>query len=318
MVRYPPRSATFTTVAGRPPPCESREQTVPRCHANGIEIEYDTFGAPSDPALLLVMGLSMQLTGWEPDLCKRFADRGFYVIRFDNRDAGLSTHLDAAPVPNLGAVLSGDASEVTYLLSDMALDAVGLLDALGIRAAHVVGASMGGMIVQELLLHHPERLLSACSIMSTTGSPDVGHPSPDAAAMLLTPSPATRAEAIEQGVATWRLLQSPAYPMPESVIRDEQAASYDRCYYPAGGVRQLVAILCSPERTAGLKAVGTPTLVLHGESDPLINVSGGRATAEAVPDAILRTYPGMGHDLPRELWDSFVEEIVANSARAEQ
>jgi len=198
----------------------------------------------------------------------------------------------------------------------MARDAVGLLDALGIRAAHVVGASMGGMIMQELLLSHPDRLLSACSIMSTTGDPDVGHPSPAAAAMLIAPAATTREETIEQGVATWRMLQSPAYPTPESVIRDQEAAFYDRCHYPDGGVRQLAAILCSPDRTPGLTAVTTPTLVVPGEADPLINISGGRATAAAVPDAILRTYPGMGHDLPRELWDSFIEEIVANAARA--
>jgi pimeloyl-ACP methyl ester carboxylesterase len=289
---------------------------VPRAHANGIEIEYETFGSPSDPALLLIMGLGMQMTGWQPEFCQRLADRGFRVIRFDNRDAGLSTHLDSAPVPNLGAVLTGDSSAVTYLLADLADDAVGLLDALGIGTAHVAGASMGGMIVQELLMRHPDRLLSACSIMATTGSPDVGHPSPDAAAMLLTAPPRTREEAIEQGVAAWRLLQSPAYPTPESVIREQEAAFYDRCHYPDGSVRQLAAILCSPERTQGLKDVETPTLVLHGEADPLINVSGGRATAAAIPGAILRTYPGMGHDLPRELWDSFVEEIVANARRA--
>jgi pimeloyl-ACP methyl ester carboxylesterase len=294
----------------------SRETALPRCHANGIEIEYDTFGSPTDPALLLIMGLSMQLTGWEPELCERFAERGFHVIRFDNRDAGLSTHFDAAPVPNLGAVLSGDASEVTYLLADLADDAAALLEALGIGAAHVVGASMGGMVVQELLMRHPERLLSACSIMSTTGAPDVGHPSPEATAALLNPAARSRDEAIDQGVATWRILQSPAYPMTESVIRRQEAAFYDRCYYPDGGVRQLAAILCSPDRTPALKAVTTPTLVVHGEADPLINVSGGHATAAAIPDSILRTYPGMGHDLPRELWDSFIDEIVANTKRA--
>ena len=289
---------------------------MPRCHANGIEIEYDTFGSPTDPALLLIMGLSMQLTGWEPELCERFAERGFHVIRFDNRDAGLSTHFDAAPVPNLGAVLSGDASGVTYLLADLADDAAGLLEALGIGAAHVVGASMGGMIVQELLIRHPGRLLSACSLMSTTGDPGVGHPSPEAATALLNPAARSRDEAIEQGVATWRILQSPAYPMTEAVIRRKEAAFYDRCYYPDGGVRQLVAILCSPDRTPALKAVTTPTLVVHGEADPLINVSGGHATAAAIPDSILRTYPGMGHDLPRELWDSFIDEVVANTKRA--
>ncbi|MBR7830599.1 alpha/beta fold hydrolase, partial [Actinospica sp. MGRD01-02] len=151
---------------------------MPRCHANGIEIEYDTFGSPADPAMLLIMGLSMQLTGWDPELCEKIAARGFHVIRFDNRDAGLSTHMDAAPVPNLGAVMSGDASEVRYLLADLADDTAGLLKALGIQAAHAVGASMGGMILQEMLIRHPGLLLSACSIMSTTGDPAVGHPSP--------------------------------------------------------------------------------------------------------------------------------------------
>lgn len=289
---------------------------MPRCHANGIEIEYDTFGSPADPALLLIMGLSMQLTGWDPELCEKIAARGFHVIRFDNRDAGLSTHLDAAPVPNLGTVMSGDASEVRYLLADMADDTAGLLKALGIQAAHAVGASMGGMILQELLIRHPELLLSACSIMSTTGDPAVGHPSPDAAASLIAPSPHTREEVIERGVATWRILQSPAYPMTESVLRQKETDFYDRCHYPEGSVRQLTAILCSPDRTPDLQDVATPTLVVHGEADPLINVSGGKATAAAIPGAILRTYPGMGHDLPRELWDPIIDEIVANTQRA--
>jgi pimeloyl-ACP methyl ester carboxylesterase len=289
---------------------------VPRCHANGIEIEYDTFGSPADPALLLIMGLSMQLTGWDPELCGKIADRGFHVIRFDNRDVGLSTHMDAAPVPDLGAVLSGDASDVRYLLADLADDTAGLLRALGIRAAHAVGASMGGMILQEMLIRHPGLLLSACSIMSTTGDPAVGHPSPDAAAALIAPAPNTREEVIERGVATWRILQSPAYPMTESVLRQMEADFYDRCHYPEGSARQLTAILCSPDRTRNLKDVTTPTLVVHGEADPLINVSGGKATAAAIPGAILRTYPGMGHDLPRELWDPIIDEIVANTQRA--
>jgi pimeloyl-ACP methyl ester carboxylesterase len=154
------------------------EPTLPRCHANGIEIEYDTFGSPTDPAMLLIMGLSMQLTGWEPGLCKLLAERGFHVIRFDNRDMGLSTYFDEAPVPDIGAVIGGDYSQVTYLLADLADDAAGLLTALGIEAAHVVGVSMGGMIVQELLLRHPDRVLTACSIMSTTGAPTSASPRP--------------------------------------------------------------------------------------------------------------------------------------------
>ena len=293
-----------------------KEPTLPRRHANGIEIEYDAFGSPTDPALLLIMGLSMQLTGWEPEFCELLAGRGFHVIRFDNRDMGLSTHLDAAPVPNVQSVLLGDHSEVPYLLADLADDAAGLLEALEIERAHVVGVSMGGMIVQELLLRHPDRLLSACSIMSTTGAADVGQPSPEAAAALLTPAPTNREQAIAKGVASWRVFQSPAYPHTDEYLIEQEERFYDRSFHPAGSVRQLAAILASPDRTPGLKAVSTPTLVIHGESDPLINISGGRATAAAIPDAELRTYPGMGHDMPPELWDSYVDEITANAARA--
>jgi pimeloyl-ACP methyl ester carboxylesterase len=292
------------------------EPTLPRCHANGIEIEYDTFGSPTDPPLLLIMGLNMQMTAWEPEFCTRLADRGFFVIRFDNRDIGLSTHFDAAPVPNLGPVLAGDYSQVPYLLADFAQDAAELLAALGIEAAHVVGASMGGMITQELLLRHPDKLLSACSIMSTTGAADVGQPTPEALGALLKPAAKNREEAITGGVAAWHVLQSPAYPPTEEYLRERQAANFDRSYDPAGTARQVAAIVASPDRTPGLKAVGTPTLVIHGDADPLVDVSGGRATAAAIPGAELRIYPGMGHDLPRELWDSFVDEITANAARA--
>ena len=293
-----------------------REPTLPRCQSNGIEIEYDTFGAPDDPAILLIMGQGMQLTGWEPGLCTRLADYGFHVIRFDNRDVGLSTHLDDAPVPDLFAVLSGDTEGVPYLLADMADDAAGLLTALGIEAAHVVGVSMGGMIAQELLLRCPERVLTACSIMSTTGAAGVGRPDDSVAAALISPPARTRDEAVERGVSLWRLLQSPAYPRSEEVLRERAAAFYDRCSDPAGSLRQLVAVLASPDRTPGLRAVQVPTLVLHGEADPLIGVSGGHATAAAVPGAVLRTFPGMGHDLPPELWDEYVAEIIANTKRA--
>jgi pimeloyl-ACP methyl ester carboxylesterase len=294
------------------------EPTLPRCHANGIEIEYDTFGSPTDPAMLLIMGLSMQLTGWEPGFCERLAERGFHVIRFDNRDMGLTTYFDDAPAPDIGAVIGGDHSQVAYLLADLADDAAGLLTALGIEAAHVIGVSMGGMIVQELLLRHPDRVLTACSIMSTTGAPEVGQPSTAAIAALLTPPATNREEAIAKGMASWRVFESPAYPHAEEYLREQEAAFYDRAFHPAGSARQLAAIIASPDRTPGLKAVTTPTLVLHGESDPLINISGGRATAAAIPDAELRTYPGMGHDLPPQLWDTYVDEITANAARAKQ
>lgn len=289
---------------------------MPRCHANGIEIEYDTFGSSADPALLLVMGLSMQMTGWDPELCERLADHGFYVIRFDNRDIGLSTHLDDAPVPDPFKVLGGDTSQVTYRLCDMADDTAALLSALDVAAAHVVGVSMGGMIVQELLLRHPERLLTACSVMSTTGAADVGMPHPEAGAALASPPVADREAAIERGVQIWRVLQSPGYPRSDDELRAMEAAFYDRDHNPAGSVRQLAAILASPDRTEGLRSVSVPTLVIHGEADPLIDVSGGKATAAAIPGAQLRIYPGMGHDLPPELWDELVDEIIANTKRS--
>ena len=289
---------------------------MPRCVANGIEIEYESFGSPTNPAMLLVMGLGMQLTGWDPELCALLAKQGFHVIRFDNRDIGLSTHLDDAPVPDPLAVLGGDTSGVPYLLADMADDAAGLLTALGISGAHVVGASMGGMIVQELLLRHPELVLSACSIMSTTGARDVGQPSAEAAAALIAPRAASREEAIKRGVEVWRILESPAYPQPEPVLWEQETARYNRSFYQDGPARQLAAILASPDRTPGLASVIAPTVVIHGDADSLINVSGGKATAAAIPDAELKIYPGMGHDLPSELWASYVDAIVANTRRA--
>jgi pimeloyl-ACP methyl ester carboxylesterase len=288
---------------------------LPRRHANGIEIEYDTFGVPENPALLLIMGQGMQMTGWEPGLCTRLADYGFHVIRFDNRDVGLSTHLGDAPTPDLFAVLGGDTSAVPYLLADMADDASGLLTALGTESAHVVGVSMGGMIVQELLLRCPERILTACSVMSTTGAADVGRPTDAVAGALIGPPARTREEAMDRGVSLWRLLQSPAYPRADAVLRERAAAFYDRSSDPAGSLRQLAAVLASPDRTPGLRNVSVPTLVMHGEADPLIDVSGGHATAAALPNSVLRTFPGMGHDLPPELWDDYVTEIVANTKR---
>lgn len=287
-----------------------------RCKANGIELEYETFGSPTAPAILLVMGLGMQLLGWESEFCDRLADRGFHVIRYDNRDMGLSTGFDDARVPDLAAVFSGDRGSVPYLLPDLAEDAAGLLAGLGIRAAHVVGASMGGMIAQELAIRHPELVLSLCSIMSTTGSPAVGQPTP-AALAALTAAPGTdRAAAIERGVSTWRVLESPAYPRPDDRLRATVAAAYDRAYRPAGAARQLAAIVCAADRTGPLGRLSVPALVIHGEADPLIDVSGGRATAAAIADSRLMLVPGMGHDLPEELWDDFQDAIAANVQRA--
>jgi pimeloyl-ACP methyl ester carboxylesterase len=291
---------------------------MPRAEANGIELEYDTFGAPQDRPLLLIMGLGTQMTAWEPGFCAMLADRGHYVIRFDNRDIGLSTQFDQLPEPDLLAILGGDPRSAPYLLADLADDAAGLLDALGIERAHVVGASMGGMIAQELAIRHGERVLSLCSIMSTTGNHAVGQPSAEAVAVLLAPRGADRAEAIERTVSVLRVIGSkaPEYEVTDQARYDLAAAAYDRAYTPDGGIRQLAAIAASPDRTEALATLKLPTLVIHGEQDPLINVSGGRATAAAVPGAELIVIPGMGHDLPEPLWPKLADAIAANAAKA--
>jgi pimeloyl-ACP methyl ester carboxylesterase len=289
-----------------------------RAEANGIELEYDTFGDPADPALLLIMGLGTQMTAWDPQLCSMLAERGYYVIRYDNRDVGLSTQFDHLPEPDIFAILGGDTGTAPYLLADLAADAVGLLDALGIERAHVVGASMGAMIGQELAVNHPERVLSLCSIMSTTGDRAVGQPSHDALAAILAPRGADREQSIERGVNVLRAIGSPA---PELAVTDEwryqrAAAGYDRAYHPVGGTRQFAAIVASPDRTQGLGKLTIPVLVMHGDQDRLINVNGGEATAAAVPGAELIIYPGLGHDLPEPLWPAFVEAITRNAAKA--
>lgn len=290
---------------------------MPRAKSNGVELEYDTFGSPDDPALLLIMGLGAQMTLWRPEFCSALADRGFHVVRYDNRDAGLSTGLDGHPLPDIRAVLSGDSSSVPYLLADMADDAAGLLDALDIAAAHAVGASMGGMIAQQLVIDHPDRVLSLCSIMSTTGDRSVGRASAEAIAAMPASNgvPLTREAVIEEGVRRTAVLGSPAYPVSPEELRARLTEAYDRAYRPDGYVRQYAAILASPDRTPGLRSVAVPTVVVHGERDPLIDQSGGRATAAAVPGSELLLVPGMGHDLPEQVWPTVVDAIARNAAR---
>ena len=287
---------------------------MPQLTANGISLEYDTFGDPGNPALLLVMGLGAQMTLWDPAFCQLLADKGFHVIRFDNRDAGLSQSVD---VPfDAAAVMAGDPSSAPYRLWDMADDAAALLTELGIDKAHVVGASMGGMIVQELLIKHADRLLSACSIMSTTGDPSVGQSTPEAMAALQAPPPQTADEAGESAVRANRAIGSSGFPFDEDRIRANGRAAFERARNPLGFVRQFAAIMASGDRTEGLRAVKVPTLVVHGEIDPLLNVSGGKATAAAIPDSRLVVIPGMGHDLPMPAWPQIVDEIADNAARA--
>jgi pimeloyl-ACP methyl ester carboxylesterase len=289
---------------------------VPRAQANGIEIEYETFGDPSKPAILLVMGLGIQMLGWHEDFCQMLVDRGYFVIRYDNRDVGLSSKIEDGPEPNVMALMGGDYSSASYRLTDMANDAVGVLDELGIDKAHVVGVSMGGMIGQTLAIEHPDRVLSLTSIMSTTGDQAVGQPRPDVMMALITPAPADRDAFIDFQANLFRLIGSPEYPMPDDQLRELIARSYDRMYYPAGFMRQLTGIFASGDRTAALADVTTPTVVIHGEADPLIQVSGGEATAKAIPGAKLVKIAGMGHDFPPQLWQRFVDEIVENAERA--
>ena len=281
-----------------------------------LELCYEAFGDEHSPPLLLIMGLGAQMLGWDEAFCKQLAKQGFYVVRFDNRDIGLSTKFDAAPAGNPLAVISGDASSVAYSLSDMANDAVALLSALDIPRAHIVGASMGAMIAQLVAINHPDRVLSLVSIMGTTGARDVGEPSPEAVAALMSQQVPNEGESTAVIVASTKVFGSPDYPLTENQVRAKAEKSVARSYYPEGASRQFVAILATPDRTEALAAVAVPTAVLHGEADPLIGVSGGRATAKAIPNAELMTFPGMAHDLPYALWPDFIDAIVRTAARA--
>ena len=282
-----------------------------------IDIAYEGFGDPEAPPVLLVMGLGTQMLGWPDGFCTALAARGVYVIRFDNRDIGLSTHLSGAPMPDVRAALLGDASSASYTLSDMAADVSGLLDALGLNSAHLVGASMGGMIAQTVAIEHPARVRSLTSIMSSTGDPSVGRPTQRALAALLSPPAATREEAIERTVSIVRVIGSPGFELDEADLRWRTGLAYDRANDPIGVGRQLVAIAASGDRTKALRSVSAPTLVLHGADDPLVDVSGGRATAGAIPGAELVVFDGMGHHLSRELWAEIARRIGALVQRAE-
>jgi pimeloyl-ACP methyl ester carboxylesterase len=272
-----------------------------KAQSNGIEIEYESMGDPRNPTLLLIMGFSVQMIAWDDQFCRLLVERGFRVVRFDNRDVGLSTK-----------IVRG-----TYSLDDMADDARGLLDWLGVSQAHVVGASMGGMIAQLLALRHPTRVCSLCSIMSTTGEPGVGGPSPEALGALMLPPPQSREDAIARGELVLKAIGSTGFPLDLDRIRDRAARSYDRCFYPQGAGRQLMAVQTAPPRTVALRRLRVPTLVIHGEADPLVHVSGGRATAAAIPGAELLVFPGMGHELPRPLWPQIVDAIARNTRRAD-
>ncbi len=287
-----------------------------RVATNGLELEYETFGDPAHDPMVLVMGFAQQLIDWDPRFCQRLAMRGFYVVRFDNRDVGLSSKLESAPRPKVGAILAGDLSTVAYSIDDMADDTAGLITALGFRTAHVVGVSMGGMIAQSLSIRYLNLVKSLASIMSTTGDPRVGQASPEIIPIVMKAPPADRQANIEQAVLVWRTLASPGFPFDEAGIRARSALAYDRCYYPLGNARQAAAILSQRDRTEPLRAMRAPAVVIHGKADRLIHYSGGEATARAIADAKLVLVEGMGHDLAEGVWPLLIDEITQNAERA--
>jgi len=288
-----------------------------KIQANGVELEYETFGKAGDPALLLIMGLGAQLTLWPEDLCHKLVAKGFYVIRYDNRDVGLSTKLDAAGVPDMPSIFAGTATPA-YTLDDMAADAAALLDALDIEKAHIVGASMGGMIAQLVAANHPEKVLSLTSIMSTTGNPAVPPATAEAMQVLTTRLPAdTPMDAlVDHGVKTQSVIGSPIYSYDTPVERTRIRTGLERSIYPPGFARQMAAIVANGDRREKLKGVTAPTVVIHGAADPLVNVEGGKDTAASIEGAELIIIPDMGHDLPPFTLDQVVAAIVKVAGRA--
>ena len=288
--------------------------------SNGLVLAYDSFGDPSAEPLLLVMGLGMQMTCWEEDFCRSLVARGYYVIRFDNRDIGLSTHLSQAGLPDIKALmmraligLDIAPASVPYTLTDMAVDTVGLVGALGIHRAHMVGASMGGAIAQEIALRYPERVRTLVSIMATSGAP--GLPPPRAAAMsvLMSPAPRDRKGYIERYQQIMRVLRDGRFPEEERHDPERAGRAFDRGINPAGSTRQLAAVLASGSRKARLASLKTPTLVIHGERDPLIPIECGKDVADTVPGARMVAIRNMGHALPRAAWPQIADAIAAHT-----
>jgi pimeloyl-ACP methyl ester carboxylesterase len=289
--------------------------------ANGIELAYDEFGDSRDPVILLIMGLGTQMIAWPEEFCRGLAERGYRVIRFDNRDIGLSQKMDGVRVPHILKVAAYARLKLPiklpYRLDTLAHDAIGLLDALDIGAAHIVGASMGGMIAQLMAGHFHLRVLSLTSIMSTTGRKSLPGPQRKVALhMLRRPATKDTKTLIEHSMRTWRLIGSPAYQPTDAALREKITLSFQRSFYPAGHTRHMAAILASGDRVAVLKKITAPTLVIHGKADPLVPVAGGIDTANLVRGATLELIEGMGHDLPQPLLARFVELISAHAGQA--
>jgi pimeloyl-ACP methyl ester carboxylesterase len=281
-----------------------------------IELCYETFGDPSEPTALLIMGLATQMIAWPDEFCARLAERGFHVVRFDNRDAGRSTHIDGRP-PTVRELLVRSKKPARYRLADMADDAAGLLRELDLAPAHVIGASMGGMIAQTLAARHPESVLSLTSIMSNTGSLWTGRPGFSIYPLFLQRPSKGREASVERTMKVFEAIGSRGLQKDTDLIRDMAERSYDRDHDAAAPGRQLAAIIASGNRTNELRRIDVPTLVIHGSDDRMVGPSGGRATARAIPGAKLLTIDGMGHDLPPAAWTQMIDAIEANARRAE-
>jgi pimeloyl-ACP methyl ester carboxylesterase len=294
---------------------------LPKVNANNIEIHYETFGDPSAKPLLLIMGFGSQLIHWDEEFCEMLAKRGHYVIRYDNRDVGLSTKIDEAGTPDFLKAISsfqkGEKVQAPYTMDDMADDAVGLLDALKISSAHICGCSMGGVIAQYIAINHPSRVLSLTSMMSTTGNPDLPPLNPEAMKLFLLPVPSKRDAYIKDYVKREKVMYGPIIPLDEERRRLYAAKAYDRCFYPQGNTRQIMALLTSGNRKPALASVKIPTLVIHGGNDPLVSLEAGKDTAEAIPGAELLIIDGMGHSLPPETWSQVVDGISRNTTKAQ-
>ena len=296
------------------------ELAMPSVAANGIKLEYETFGDSSSPAFLLIAGNGAQLIYWEMEFCELLAKAGLHVICFDNRDAGLSTKFDETGVPDLmaafQAAMAGKPVEAAYSLDDMADDAVGLLDALGIAKAHICGLSMGGMIAQVVAYRHPDRVLSLTCIMSNTGDPQAPQGKPEALAAVMVPPPDGREAYIAHNLRVWRQIWSPGFPFEDERAQAFLENSYDRSYYPQGAVRQNMAILATGDRRASLATIKAPTLMIHGADDPLIPLEAGKEAARLIPGAGLLIIEGMGHDLPQGAWAQITAAISRHTQRA--
>lgn len=295
---------------------------MPRTEANGIQIEYDAIGDPSNPAILLIGGVMVQLPCWHIDFCNALADRGFYVIRYDNRDIGLSSKIEGLSVQELmelfGKIFGGEETEVPYQMEDMADDAASLLDALDIERAHIVGQSMGGFIAQTLCLNHPAKAKSLTSIYSHTGNGIDFAPTPEVMETILTPSPEDREGYIDHMTKRYRLIYGSGRPFDEAFHRKLASTYYDRCFYPKGVMRQYMAIMTQKDRTEELSQINIPALVIHGDDDPMTPLAGGEATAAAIPNARLKVIKGMGHVMPNldAYWSDILEEMVEHMKAA--